>query len=185
MTALTEMVEGVLVRIAKNGSTMPNNPMLGQRCAGRGRSSMDRAIRRLAKLGRVRVEIRGSLRRLWVKSCDRWTDWGEARKGHAPFTARARGTPPPEPPPPSAEIVRLPRPVIEQLKVRPSECCQWPLWPDGARPDGRYCERAIFRKSYCAEHHGRAFGANDAEIVDLAPRRRELRGGVFSRACLA
>lgn len=31
--------------------------------------------------------------------------------------------------------------------------CRYPLWPDGAAPDGRYCGRACAPgRSYCAEH---------------------------------
>ena len=166
ITALMKVVEAVLVRISTNGSTMPNNPMLGQRCGGRGRSSMDRALRRLASIGHIQIEYRHGLRRVFVVQCGRWTDWGEARKGHAPFSTTPR--PPKGWKPPQPVAIEQPRAFVRAVVFFQPEpepryagprTCQWPMWSDQGKSTGVYCDAPVNGKgSYCAAHQAMASG---------------------------
>ena len=83
ITPLMQRVERTLARHASAYSPMPNNPILGELAGGHGRSSAYRALRRLEKLGRIRVERKHGSRRVTVVATGQTTDWGNARKGHS------------------------------------------------------------------------------------------------------
>ena len=158
ITPLMRVVEQILVRLSQANLPMPNNPVLGERAGGHGRSAVDRALRRLAALGRIRIERGEGKRRVWVATTAKFTEWGEARKGHAPFSSRKRGEAP-------AARVRasgsaalppaLPKIAFQPIVVGPAHTCQWPMWADGKRATGQFCgARSVPGKSYCSEHQG-------------------------------
>ena len=65
-------------------------------------------------------------------------------------------------------------PEREALRVAfkppaPRQCC-WPMWGDHQRPTHQFCEAvAVLGKSYCREHHRRAYTKPAPEGADLAP----------------
>ena len=169
-TPLMALMEKVLVAIAAAGEPLPNNPLLGERMGGHGRQSVDRALRALVILGRIRIECSDKHRRVWVGTTARFTGWGVTRKGHAPFSARARGTPAPEPPPP---IIRLFAPKMSPIEIGEPDGCQYPVAEVDSRP--LFCDAPVVRRrSYCKDHLGVCFSAG-------APRATERQRAVWDR----
>jgi hypothetical protein len=172
-TPLMAEVERILIRIAQVRGDMPNNPVLGQRAGGRGRSSVDRALRRLARIGRIRLEVEPGRRRVHLLAHDGLvTGWGEARPGHRPFCSRPKGTTAPivktrapdsQPLPASAGTIPALASLAGMEWTPPAvahgatRTCQWPMWGDDERPTYRFCDAATARSDSCwCEGHDKA-----------------------------
>ncbi len=160
LTPLVADIERIIRRVVQSGAPMPNNPVLGALAGNRGRSSAQRAVARLVKLRRIKVETRHGERRAVLPS-GAATGWGEARQGHAPYCTTKKGQPKPPPKrgpcsPAMPATVQLPA-----IVVKPAEACQMPMWPDGAKPNGHYCGAPVVgRTSWCCDHGGK--------VVDVA-----------------
>ena len=173
MTPLMVAIEKILTRIADVGGEMPNNPVLGERAGGRGRSSVDRALRRLATAGRIQIEAKPGRRRVFLVASDSYTDWGEARPGHRPFCRRAKGAPPlpPKPRLPDSQplpasantLPRLPSLIgfecaLPAVSLAPARQCQWPMWGDDEAPTEQYCGMgSVEGYSFCQKHRDLVF----------------------------
>lgn len=90
VTPLMRKILHVVTRTATAKLPMPTNAELGE-ILGHGRQSVAKAFDRLVALGRVRVDVRTSYRRVYVVSKQIITGWGEHRPGHAPFSKHRRG----------------------------------------------------------------------------------------------
>jgi hypothetical protein len=47
------------------------------------------------------------------------------------------------------------KPQLPSLPIARARTCQYPLWANGARSDGRFCGEPVFRNSVCVEHFHR------------------------------
>jgi hypothetical protein len=157
LTPLVADIERILDRLASSGAPMPNNPVLGE-LAGRGRSSASRALERLFKMRRIRIESRPGQRRIVLRD-GRATGWGDARPGHAPYCSNRKGETPRPPQrapnsPPMPPAVRA-APVV----AGPAPTCQWPMWAHGVAPNDTYCgQPSMAGRSWCPLHHRACFG---------------------------
>lgn len=153
---LTDKIERVVARLARARLAMPNNPTLGE-MVGTCRQSAAKALIRLVRSGKILVERRGNERRACVgQTC---TGWGEALPGHAPYCTTPKGLPRPprnvraDPLPPGTE--QWTPPTITERHIVPtaaSKTCEWPMWADGERPNGKHCGAPATKRSYCADH---------------------------------
>jgi hypothetical protein len=59
------------------------------------------------------------------------------------------------------------KPQLSALPIVPARSCQYPLWPNGARSDQRFCDQPVFRNSFCVEHFHRTrlIIREDAELA--------------------
>ena len=153
---LTDKVERVVARLARARLAMPNNPTLGE-MVGTCRQSAAKALVRLVRSGKILMERRGNERRACVgQVC---TGWGEALPGHAPYCTTAKGLPRPhrkvraDPLPPAADQW-VPPEITERhvVSTLASKTCEWPMWADGERPNGKYCGAPATKRSYCTHH---------------------------------
>jgi len=154
VTPLMAALERAITKLCAVGEPIPNNPGLGELIGNRGRSSVDRALRGLAALGRIRIELNGRMRRVWVSAAGQFTGWGVIRKGHAPFSSRARGSPRPQRP----IVERLGAPQTQPIHFGVLRECQWPVAEQG-RTLVMCCAPVVkLGKPYCETHHLRACG---------------------------
>ncbi len=166
ITRTMEEVARIVNRLANARGEMPTNPILGDLAGNRGRSSVFRALRRLAHANIITIERKGDRRRCTVVETGRSTDWGEARPGHSPYIHRRPGDATPCKPlrkvraPQSRPMPsELPAPAVFDpgpLVITRAATCQYPLWADGERTFygvRRFCDDASTPgRSYCAFH---------------------------------
>lgn len=174
ITASMDDIRRVIVRVANTGEAMPNNPLLAELAGRGGRSSALRALRRLVRVKALKIETRGSYRRVQIVATGRWTGWGEARPGHAPYLHRERGAQMPGDSvkprhPESRPLPPAVRNAIRYIDITPidvshADTCQW---TEGDRRAPLFCGVPCSRNSsYCTEH---------TAIVYPRRRRSELR----------
>lgn len=160
----------VVTRLAGTGAAMPNNPILGDLAAGRGRSSVLRALRRLVRAKVITIERRGSKRRITIIETGKQTGWGDARPGHSPYIHRRPGEAAvklvpvrgPASRPLPVQVAYQPPPAVDpaaaQVRILAADfaaSCQMPLWADGVSPGSspRFCGLPSDGKhSFCIEH---------------------------------
>lgn len=165
ITPLMDKIERIVARHAGGAIPMPNNPVLGE-LAGSCRRSTARALNRLEVAGRINIERDGFRRRITLAS-GVGTAWGQSRPGHAPYSTHPKGSivPPKERKPQSrplaASIPAWVAPQITETRIvltGPTPTCQYPLWADGARPNGMHCDAPSTQRSMCAEHNALCYG---------------------------
>lgn len=171
LTPVMAQVETAVRRRAIARQPMPGNPVLGELIGGRGRQTAARALDRLIRVGRLRLETQGDRRRVILPDTGQATDWGPYAKGvHAPHSRRPRG---------AARTAKPVRPDIKRAEpgdparyrieparlvaVGPSMSCCWPLWDFGGNSTGDYCNKPVTtetrnrKRSYCPEHENLAY----------------------------
>lgn len=166
LTPVMALVETTIRRHAIGRIAMPNNPVLGQLIGGRGRQTAARALDRLIRAGRLRLEIDGTRRRIVLPDTGQATAWGQYAKGvHAPHSRRPRGVvkraKPTRPDIKKADARDVARYRIEPAKLvatKPSVTCCWPMWGGGRGRVGDFCDKPVTTEtrarklSYCPEH---------------------------------
>jgi len=171
LTPVMAQVEAAVRRRAIARQPMPGNPVLGELIGGRGRQTAARALDRLIKAGRLRLEIGDGRRRVVLPDTGQATGWGPYAKGvHAPHSRRPRGTArrakPVRPDIKPADVGEPARYRIEPARlvaVGPSATCCWPLWPSGAISTDEYCNQPVTtearkkNRSYCPAHEANAY----------------------------
>jgi len=135
------------------------------------------------RLGISRCAVMGKLRRLGLLGAGRRmparlllkTTEQVSKPKPRPKRANRRPLPPPEPyqapppPPPAYGTLNL-------LDLRHNSC----RWPEGSRPDYRFCGRPRHHESsYCAEHHAMAHSRGSQRDYDRAAEQA-LGGKLFA-----
>jgi GcrA cell cycle regulator len=83
----------------------------------------------------------------------------------APNARPGGGSSPRCTPQPGEAPAAAPRPFLPPRVTSFARRCQFPLWPNGAKPDGRFCAApAIAGSSYCAVCHDRTHTAPHAWV---------------------
>ncbi len=153
MTPLTDSVFSVLTRLARVGESCPSNAALGTLAGGYGRSTIQRALKRLVILGAITIEIVAKERRIGVLGIGT-TPWGAWRPNRPPpprtrpratpvVTLGAIGL--------STAPIRLVAPPPRQLDLSAPDECQW-LDEQGTR--WHICGAPVLRgRSWCDTHY--------------------------------
>ncbi len=174
--ALLSPLERKLLRLIRrliaHDAEVPNNVDLAARLGVRSRQTVAHTLQGLIRIGRIAVELRPAERRIHDRESGLPTRWGPFVRAHAPGSAN--GSPRRRVarvregasvivtscPPDAGQIcVPSPRPD-EGLSARRALSCQWPLWADGAVPNGAMCAEPVSRSgklSFCADHMLRCY----------------------------